>query len=155
MPLPADSGALYDLLAADSALLALLGTYTFRDGRSERALARLWPNEPVDQTPRCTGVEVAVARIPTTAGRPLFSGEVMAAPVFRIYVTQWAVPQEPPGLPHNLDAVVNRILVLLEGQAEATPAGLPDGLTGLGQVVIRYAAIESQLHPAAATYPEN
>ena len=155
MPLPTDSGALFDLLAADATLLALLGTYSFRDGESERALSRLWPNEPREQAARCSGVEVAVARIPAKAGRSLWSGEAMAAAVFRIYVTQWAVPEEPPGLPYNLDAVVDRILVLLDGQAESTPAGLPDGLTGLGQVVIRYAAMETVLRPAAATYPEN
>jgi hypothetical protein len=155
MPLPTDSGALFDLLAADSTLLALLGTYSFRDGATGRALSRLWPNEPREQSTRCSGVEVAVARIPAKAGRLLWSGEAMAAAVFRIYVTQWAVPQQTPALPHNLDAVVDRIMVLLDGQAESTPAGLPDGLTGLGQVVIRYAAVETILKPAAATYLEN
>ena len=145
MAAPTDSGALYDLLAGDTALMALLGTYTFKGGGTAPALARLWPNEPREQSTRCSGVEVSIARIPATVGRGLWTGETRAASVFRIFVTQWAVPVETPPLPHNLDAVVERILVLLEGQADATPAGLPDGLTGLGQTVIRYAAIEEQL----------
>jgi hypothetical protein len=152
MPLPTNSGALFDLLDGDATLQALLGTYSFREGRTEVALVRLWPNQPREQVTRCSGVEVAVARIPAKAGRLLWSGEALTASVFRIYVTQWAVPE---GNAHNLDAVVDRILALLDGQAESTPAGLPDGLTGLGQVVIRYAAVETILKPAAATYPEN
>ena len=145
MAVPTESGALYDLLAGDTALMALLGEFTFSDGSTAPALSRLWPNEPREQGTRCTGVEVSIARIPATVGRGLWTGETMGASVFRIFVTQWAVPPEPPGLPLNLDAVVERILILLEGQADATPAGLPDGLTGLGQTVIRYATIEEQL----------
>lgn len=142
MAVPTESGALFDLLAGDTTLMALLGEFTFSDGSTEPALARLWPNEPREQGTRCSGVEVSIARIPATVGRGLWTGETMGASVFRMFVTQWAVAT---GGAHNLDAVVERILILLEGQADATPAGLPDGLTGLGQVVIRYATIEEQL----------
>lgn len=143
---------IYDLLEADATLAALLGTLTFSNGSTAPALSRLWPNEPRDQGSRCSGVEVSIGRLPATTGRPLLTGETMSRVIIRIYVTQWAVPA---GDPHHIDAAVARILVLLGGQAEATPAGLPDGLTGLGQVVIRYAPTEEQLSPAAATYPEN
>lgn len=139
MAVPTESGALYDMLAGDSTLLALLGTFTFKNGSTAPALSRLWPNEPREQGARCSGVEVSIGRIPATASRGLLTGETTAAWVFRIYVTQWAVAA---GGALNLNAAVARILVLLEGMGEATPAGLPDGLTGLGQVVIRYATIE-------------
>lgn len=139
MPTPTESGALFDLLAGDATLMALLGQFTYSNGTTAAALSRLWPNEPREQGARCSGVEVSIGRIPATVGRGLWTGETMSAGVFRIFVTQWAVT---PGGAHNLDAAVARILLLLEGQGDATPAGLPDGLTGLGQVVIRYATIE-------------
>lgn len=142
MAVPTESGALFDLLAGDATLMTLLGEFTFGDGSNAPALTRLWPNEPREQGTRCSGVEVSIARIPAAVGRGLWTGETMNASVFRIYVTQWAVPE---GGAYNMDAVVARIQVLLEGRADATPAGLPDGLTGLGQVVIRYATIEEQL----------
>jgi hypothetical protein len=142
MAVPTESGALFDLFAGDTTLMALLGTFTFKNGSTAPGLSRLWPNEPREQGSRCSGVEVSIARIPAMVGRGLWTGETQAASVVRIFVTQWAFA---PGGAHNLDAVVKRILVLLDGQADATPAGLPDGLTGLGQVVIRYATIEEQL----------
>lgn len=133
---------LYDLLDGDSVLAGLLGTFTFRDGTSAPALSRLWPNEPRDQNTRCSGVEVAIGRLPAMPSRGLFTGETMGSQIIRLFVTQWAVPA---GGTYHLDAAVARILVLLEGQAEAIPAGLPDGLTGVGQVVIRYVSAEEQL----------
>jgi hypothetical protein len=133
---------LYDLLEGDTALAALLGTFTFRDGSTAPALSRLWPNEPRDQHTRCSGVEVSIGRLPATPSRGLLTGETMGSTIIRMFVTQWAVPA---GDAHHLDGAVARILVLLRGQAEAIPAGLPDGLTGLGQVVIRYVGAEDQL----------
>lgn len=135
MALPTDSGALFDYLQADTALAALLGLYTFKGGGTAPALSRLWPNEAREQGTVCSGVEVAIGRVPTAAGEAFFSGEVAEGRIFRIYVTQWTAL---PGGTANLDAVVTRILQLLQGAASSTPAGLPDGLTGLGQVVIRY-----------------
>ena len=141
MPLPADSGELFDLLDADATLQGLVGTYAFKGGGTGRAITRLWPNEPRDQAAVCSGVEVAIGRVPTRISRPLLTGETMATNTLRIYVTQWSVPEG--GTPQH-DAVVSRIMVLLQGQAEATPSGLPDGLTGLAQTVIRYVAPEVQ-----------
>jgi hypothetical protein len=142
MALPVDSGELYDLLQADTALVALLGVFTFKGGGTAPALTRLWPNEPRDQAARCSGVEVAIGQVATVLSRPLMTGETISSETFRIFVTQWSVP---PDGSHNHAAVIERILVLLQGQAEATPAGLPDGLTGLAQTVIRYVVPEREI----------
>lgn len=133
--LPQTTGELYDLLAADAPLLALLGTYTFRSGDTAPALSRLWRREDEAERPVCSGLEVAIARLGTTDTRGLFTGEVARRVVMRAYVTQWSVPE---GEEWQLEAAVERILDLLEGTASSTPNDLPEGLNGLGQVVIRY-----------------
>lgn len=133
--LPQTTGELYDLLEADTTLQGLLGTYTFRSGDTAPALSRLWRREDGPERPVCSGLEVAIARVNSTTSRGLLTGEVARKAVMRAYVTQWTVPA---GGDWQLEAAVDRILELLEGAANSTANDLPEGLNGLGQVVIAY-----------------
>jgi len=129
MPLPATTLALYDRLAADATLLALLGVHVLADGTTRPALAHFWPKEAVEPTTQPAGVEIVVWRSPMgTATTPTQTGEVDTRPTFRLSVTQW----EPPtaGGACNQLAVVNRLLQLLPGAnaSDVTIDGLTSGL---------------------------
>lgn len=129
MPLPTTTLALYDRLAADSTLLALLGVHVLADGTTRPALAHFWPKEAIEPTTRPQGVEIVVWRNPVgTAVTLCETGEQDTRPTFRLSVTQW----EPPtaGGACNQLAVVNRLLQLLPGAnaSDVTIDGLTSGL---------------------------
>lgn len=133
MALPVDAVGVYDLLAADATLLALLGTYTTAQGTTMPAIACLWPGESLPGGTTATGVEVVVARGMTGAAEALLSEGGTISRVIRLYVTQWV----PASGAQNLEAAVARIAKLLPG-ATWTATTMPDGLTGLGQYAIRW-----------------
>jgi len=129
MPLPTTTLALYDLLAADATLLALLGVHVLESGATRPALAHFWPKEAIEPTTRPAGVEIVVWRnLVGTAVTLCETGEQDTRPTFRLSVTQW----EPPtaGGACNQLAVVNRLLQLLPGAnaSDVTIDGLTSGL---------------------------
>lgn len=129
MPLPTTSLAIYDLLAADTTLLALLGVHTITGG-TRPALAHLFPKETLEPTTIPSGVEIIVWRSPMgTAANLAQTGEVYQNPTFRLSVTQW----EPATTtaPYHIQAVLNRLQTLLPGAnvADVTIDGLTTGLS--------------------------
>jgi hypothetical protein len=129
MPLPTTTLALYDRLAADATLLALLGVHVLESGATRPALAHFWPKEAIEPTTRPAGVEIVVWRnLVGTAVTLCETGEQDTRPTFRLSVTQW----EPPaaGGACNQLAVVNRLLQLLPGAnaSDVTIDGLTSGL---------------------------
>jgi hypothetical protein len=138
MPLPSDPLGVYDLLAADATLTALLGTYTLPGGTTRTAIACLWPNERGPGGSTTAGVEVVIARGTTGTTEPHLSGGETTSRVIRLYVTQW----QPASSPFRLEAAVERVCQLLPG-ATWQPVNLPDGLTGLGQYAVRWDSEES------------
>jgi len=129
MPLPITTLALYDRLAADATLLALLGIHVLADGTTRPALAHFWPKEAIEPTTQPAGVEIVVWRnLVGTAVTLCETGEQDTRPTFRLSVTQW----EPPtvGGACNQLAVVNRLLQLLPGAnaSDVTIDGLTTGL---------------------------
>jgi hypothetical protein len=136
MPLPTTTLALFDRLAADATLLALLGIHVLADGTTRPALAHFWPKEAIEPITQPAGVEVVVWRnLVGTAVTVCETGEQDTRPTFRLSVTQW----EPPtaGGACNQLAVVNRLLQLLPG---ANASGVTiDGLTsGLQQHTVTW-----------------
>lgn len=144
MPLPTDTGALYDLLKNDAIITTLLGTHILKSGATRPAIARLWPNETIESTTRQQGVEIQVERVPGGyRPEPCQTGEVATNPTFSIRVTQWKPANNGA---HNLQAVIDRILLLLPG-AYANNVTIQDVTTGLAQYVVIWTCPTARLAP--------
>lgn len=136
MTLPATAEAIYDLLTADAALLAALGTYSVPGVSGTRpAVAVLRDGESLPQGTEPTGVELVIRKASEYDPQLLYDGQLLRPP-FRLYVVQWAVAT---GGALSIDAVVRRVLALLPGARAASP-GVPEGFgdAGLDQVVISW-----------------
>jgi hypothetical protein len=138
MTLPTDALGVYDLLAADVTLAALLGTYLTAQGTTMPAIATLWPGESLPGGTVARGVEVVIARGTTGTNEPDLTDGGTIGRTIRLYATQW----EPVSGAQNLEAAVARIGRILPG-ATWQPVSLPDGLTGLGQYAIRWEQSEA------------
>lgn len=135
MTFPTTAQEIYDLLAADEPLMAMLGTCLLKDAPGPiPALSVMWPGEQPDDGTVMEGVEVAIARITSGDSKAFSTGGEEKSALFRLYVTQWTVI---PTAGFNLDAVVRRICELLP-DATWSDNSLPDGLGGLGQVAIQW-----------------
>jgi hypothetical protein len=138
MALPTTTEGVYDLLAADTTLAGLLGTYLFPDGTTLPALSRQFTNQPQDEpttVPR--GVEVVIWRITADDPQACATGEVIINPTIRMVATQW----EPAATPaaYHLQAAVRRIQLLLPGCRSADTT-VPDLTTGLEQRALSWQA---------------
>jgi len=135
MSLPTTAQEIYDVLEADEALMAMLGTCLLKGAEEPiPALSVMWPNEEGEDGTTMEGVEVTIARSSSGDTRPFITGGEETSALFRLYVTQWTVL---PTAGFNLDAVVRRVCQLLPG-ATWSDNSLPDGLGGLGQVAIQW-----------------
>lgn len=140
MPLPADTGAIFDLLAADEVLAPILGEYRYPSGAVLPAIVRLWPNESLGPGVTVEGMEVIVLRTAPAEGTPWATGEIHAPTTFTVSLIQHEARRDGTGAPWVADALEQakaRVLALLPG-ATASDVGLPDGSTGLGQYAIRW-----------------
>lgn len=143
MTLPTTTLAIFDLLAADTALTALLGTHKLKTGATRPALAHLWETETIEPTTKQFGVEIVVKRGPMgTAVEPSHDGGGSQNPTFRLVVTQFA-PATRTGA-YNLEAVLNRLQQLLPG-ANANNVTVPDLTTGLSQFVLIWTSVAAAL----------
>lgn len=134
--MPTTAQGIFDLLAADTTLTALLGTYRGLPGVTGTvpALAVLMPMEERPPGITIQGVEVVVARFPSGGSAPFSTGGEEMSAEFRLHATQWT----PSGSgAYNLEAVVRRIARLLPGASwrDNTP---PEGLGGLAQMAITW-----------------
>lgn len=143
MPLPTNTGALFDLIKNDPVIAPLLGTHTLRTGATRSAISRLWPNETIEPTTRQQGVEIQVERTPSGyAPETCQTGEVITNPTFSIRVTQW----KPLTGSHNIEAVINRLVLLLPG-AYASNVTIQDLTVGLSQYVVTWKCMTAGLAP--------
>jgi hypothetical protein len=134
MTLPATAQAIYDLLLADPAIAAALGTYTLADGVTTRpAIAVLAANETLPPGTTAVGIEVTITEIPGYAPQVLLSEETLLNPTFRVHVMGW---QSIAGL----RAIAERVIALLPGATAASIEGdAPgDGIGVIDQVVVRW-----------------
>ena len=142
MTLPTTSLAIFDLLAADTALTAILGTHRLRTGATRPALAHLWETETIEPTTKQAGVEIVVKRGPMgTAVVPAHDGGAQN-PTFRLVVTQFA-PASRTGA-YNLEAVLNRLQQLLPG-SNSNNVTVSDLTTGLSQFVLVWTSVTAAL----------
>lgn len=136
MTLPATAEELYDLLVADAALVAALGSYrVIGEAAGRPALAVLRDGESLPQGTEVSGVELVIRKSSDYDPRLLYDGQLLRPP-FRLYVVQWAVAT---GGALSIDVVVRRVLGLLPGAkatSNAVPAGYGDG--GIDQTVISW-----------------
>lgn len=140
MPLPADTGAIFDLLAADEVLAPILGEYRYPSGAVLPAIVRLWPNESLGPGVTVEGLEVIVLRMAPAGGTPWATGEIHQPTTFTISLIQWAPRSDGRGAPwvaDGIEAAKARILALLPGSS-ASDVSLPDGSTGQAQYAIRW-----------------
>lgn len=145
MPLPTTTLALFDLLAADTNLLSLLGVHTLTSGATRPALAHFFPKEAIEPTTIPSGVEIVVWRNPMgTAAELAQTGEVYQNPTFRLTITQWE-PASPTGA-YNIAAVLNRLQLLLPG-ANANDVTIDGLTTGLSQYVLTWRCPTAVLQP--------
>jgi hypothetical protein len=143
MALPINSYEIFDLLAADSDLSAMIGVHNLRDGSTRPALAHLFPNESIEATTSTSGVEIIVYRSPQgTMTKAAETGEISVNPTFRLSVIQW----EPGTGGFKQDDVINRILFLLPG-ANAADVTIDDLTAGLQQHTITWTANSAMLIP--------
>ena len=133
--LPTTAEGIYDLLAADEALVAMLGTYLFPDAEEPiPALAVLLPMEEHPEGTVSEGLEVVINRVPEGGDEPFMTGGGEVGGTFRLYVTQWT-PGE--GGAYQIEPALRRIRQLLPG-AQWRDNTLPDGLGGLAQMAVTW-----------------
>jgi hypothetical protein len=143
MTLPTTSLAIFDLLAADTALTALLGTHRLQNGATRLALAHLWETETIEQTTQQFGVEIVVKRGPmATFMVPAHDGGGAQNPTFRLVVSQFK--PSPRAGAYNLDAVLNRLQQLLPG-SNTNNVTVPGLTTGLSQSVLVWTSVTAAL----------
>jgi len=143
MALPINSYQIFDLLAADSALMALLGVHQLRNGTTRPALAHLWPNESIEASAEPAGVEIIVYRSPMGSATQLAeTGQIMPNLTFKLAVTQW----KPISGAYNQSAVINRLLQLLPG-ANASDVTIDNLTAGLQQHVITWQCVAAVILP--------
>jgi hypothetical protein len=131
MTLPTTTEAVYDLLAADSSMAGLLGTYLYPDGTTLPALSRQFINQAQEEpTTVVRGVEIVIFRLTSDDPQVCATGEVIVNPTMRMAATQWET--ETPGGPYHLQAAVRRIQLLLPG-CRSADSTVPDLTTGLEQ----------------------
>jgi hypothetical protein len=150
MPLPTDTGAIFDLLAADEVLAPILGEYRWPNGNTAPAIARLWASNPgIEPGVTVEGLEIIVHRQAPTQPQPWATGEIHCPTTFLISLVQHQPRADGTGAPwvgDELEVAKARVLTLLPG-AVATDVGLPDGSTGLGQYSVRWVNPEIVLNP--------
>jgi hypothetical protein len=143
MTLPTTSLAIFDLLAADTTLTALLGTHKLQNGATRLALAHLWETETIEPTTRQFGVEIVVKRGPmATAVAPAYDGGGAQNPIFRLVATQFR-PSPRTG-PYHLDAALKRLQQLLPG-ANSNNVTVQGLTTGLSQFVLTWTSVTAAL----------
>ena len=143
MTLPTTSLAIYDLLAADATLTALLGTHRLQTGATRPALAHLFETETIEQTTQQFGVEIVVKRGPmATAVAPAHDGGGAQNPIFRLVATQFR-PSPRTG-PYHLDAALKRLQQLLPG-ANSNNVTVQGLTTGLSQFVLTWTSVTAAL----------
>ena len=143
MTLPTTSLAIFDLLAADTTLTALLGSHRLQSGATRLALAHLWETETIEPTTQQFGVEIVVKRGPmATSMVPAHDGGGAQNPTFRLVVTQFK-PSPRTGA-YNLDAVLNRLQQLLPG-SNTNNVTVPGLTTGLSQFVLVWTSVTAAL----------
>jgi hypothetical protein len=133
MTLPATAEAIYDLLLADAAIAAALGTYTLADGTTRPAIAVLAANESLPPGTTAVGVELVITAVPGFGPQVLLTEETLVNPTWRIYVMGWRSAAQ-------LQAVAQRVIALLPGATAASVEGdAPgEGIGVIDQVVIRW-----------------
>jgi len=143
MTLPTTSLAIFDLLAADTTLTALLGSHRLQSGATRLALAHLWETETIEQTTQQFGVEIVVKRGPmATAVAPAHDGGGAQNPIFRLVATQFR-PSPRTG-PYHLDAALKRLQQLLPG-ANSNNVTVQGLTTGLSQFVLTWTSVTAAL----------
>lgn len=138
MTLPTTTEGVYDLLAADTTLAGLLGTYLYPDGTTLPALSRQFMNQAQDEpTAVARGVEVVIWRLTSDDPQVCVTGEIIVNPVVRMVATQWDT--DTTGGPYHLQAAVRRIQLLLPG-CQSADTTVPDLTTGLEQRALSWSA---------------
>jgi hypothetical protein len=143
MALPINSHQIFDLLAADSALMALLGVHRLRNGTTRPALAHLWPHEAIEATSEPAGVEIIVYRSAMGSATQLTeTGQIVPNLTFKLAVTQWV----PLSGGYNQSAVINRLFQLLPG-ANASDVTIDNLTAGLQQHIITWQCVAAVILP--------
>lgn len=106
MALPASAGEIYDLLVADTAIAAALGTYKLPDNSERPSIAVLATNEQLPPGTEINGLEIIIAALPSYNAKILLTSETLLNPTWKIYIMGWQSIED-------MQAVVERILLLL------------------------------------------
>lgn len=132
MPLPATAEAIYDLLVADAAISAGLGTYTFANGDTLPAIGCYFDRETLPPGTLVDGIEIAITRLPGYGNQAAYDGS-LSNPTWRIYVSGFHAAA-------SLQVMAERVMALLPGSSGAPLAGDPpgEGIGVIAQVVITW-----------------
>ena len=131
--LPTTAQAIYDLLIADAAILAAIGSYTLPTGETRQAMAVLAANEQLPPGTTVDGIEVVITAVPRTAEQVLMTGETLTNPTWRVYISGWQSAGQ-------LRTVADRVVALLPGATSVSIEGDAPG-QGIGvidQIVVRW-----------------
>ena len=131
--LPTTAQAIYDLLIADAAIPAAIGSYTLPTGETRQAMAVLAANEQLPPGTTVDGIEVVITAVPRTAEQLLLTSETLTNPTWRVYISGWQSAGQ-------LRTVADRVVALLPGATSVSIEGDAPG-QGIGviyQIVVRW-----------------
>lgn len=128
---PTSAEAIFDVLAADSALTAKLGEYTFKSGQTQLALSVNTPGRNLPMLAKTTGIEVVVHDIGDVVDTAYISGEVSLDTVWPVFVICW---DEASG--RDMHDVVRLICGHFLGSRSLQTVAASDGIGALVQTKI-------------------
>ena len=136
---------LLDILKADTAFMALVGTYTADDGTTtDPAIAMLFQNQQQDS--RSTdGLEVVVLWGPESEDRPMIYQMATRERLFQVHLIQ----HKTTGL-HTLESAIDRIHDLFPFNANGSRIKVPEDSFFLDEYVVNIE--DSDIDPANAAY---
>ena len=131
---PTSAQVIYDTLAADAGLAALLGTYTFSAGGSYPALSIVSPGENLPATRSVSGLECVIHDVGNTQPKNYVSNAAYIMTTWQIFLIAWE-----PATGADLQAATELVCSKFANSYSTQTVAVSDGLGALVQnkIIIR------------------
>lgn len=131
---PTSAKIIYDAIVADSAIMAKVGTYTFREGTTNDAISIVSPGQDLPALRNVSGVEIVLHDTGESETKDYLTDPSYVMIRFAVFVIAW---ESADGA--DVQEIVNLILKKFQGSRTDYIAATSDGLGSLVQskIIIR------------------